>query len=82
MTDQAYMNCDFILGSVAEVERLFSFYKYFLTQNRRSSTPQLFEAIVFLKLNERFWNSHIVRDDVNFARYKVAEALFNAHEVH
>ncbi len=46
---ESYINCDFILGSVAEVERLFSMAKYVMAENRRSLTPQLFEAIMFLK---------------------------------
>ncbi len=35
-------DCNFILGSVAEVERVFSFAKYVLSDNRRCMTPQLF----------------------------------------
>ncbi len=37
-----YIDCKFILGSVAEVERVFSAAKYVLSENRRSMTPQLF----------------------------------------
>ncbi len=51
-----YIDCNFILGSVAEVERVFSFAKYVLSDNRRCVTPQLFEALMFLKINSRFWD--------------------------
>ncbi len=47
---------NFILGSVAEVERVFSFAKYVLSDSRRCMTPPtFFEALMFLKINSRFW---------------------------
>ena len=53
-SESSNINCDFILGSVAEVERLRSLSKYVLTENRRGMTPELFEAITFLRVNDRF----------------------------
>ncbi len=44
-----YIDWNLSLGSVAEVERVFSFAKYVLCDNRRCMTPQLFEALMFLK---------------------------------
>jgi hypothetical protein len=52
-----YINCDNIFGSSAEVERLWSVASYILTTQRQSMTPQLFEAIIFLKTNHEFWDS-------------------------
>ncbi len=49
----AYIGCNFILGSVAEVERVWSIAKYVLSEQRRGMTPQMFEAIMFLRYNER-----------------------------
>lgn len=49
-----YRNYDFILGSSAEVERLWSMSKYVLTMHGRSMTSQLAVAFMFLKVNERF----------------------------
>ncbi len=49
-----YIDCNFILGSVAEVERVFIAPKYVLSENRRSMAPHRFEAIMILKLNSRF----------------------------
>lgn len=57
-----YINCSFIPGSVAEVERLWSTAKYILSENRQSMTPELFEALLFLKLNSRFWDVSLVSD--------------------
>lgn len=42
-----YRNCTFILGYAAEVERLWFICKYDLTDNRKRTTPMLFEAFVF-----------------------------------
>ena len=51
------MDFSFLLGSVAEVERLWSIAKYVLTQKRRGMSPQVFEALMILKMNEPFWDS-------------------------
>ncbi len=37
------------------MERLWSVDKYVLTEQFRGMTPQLFEVLLFLKLNERSW---------------------------
>ena len=50
-----YIDCRFIFGSVARVERLFSHCKHFKTETRHTLTPQLFEAINFLKSNRELW---------------------------
>lgn len=55
-----YMDCPFILGSVAEVERIWSIPRYDLTQQRRAMAPELFEAIMFSRLNECFWDANLV----------------------
>ena len=56
VTESKYIDCTFIKRSTAEVERLFSIAKNVMTKNRKRLTPQLFEAILFLKMNERLWN--------------------------
>ncbi len=55
-----YIDCRFILGSVSEIERMWSRAKYVLSDQRSRLTPELFEAILFLKLNSRFWNPLLV----------------------
>lgn len=62
MVDVGYLNCGFILGSVAEVERLWSVADNILTDNRMRSTPQLVEAILFLRINSRFWDVELVQE--------------------
>ena len=40
-----YKNVDFILGSAAEVERLWSIERYVITDLRRCLSPVMFEAL-------------------------------------
>ena len=58
--ENVYINCDFILGSAAEVERLWSVCYHVLTDNWKGMTPQLFEALVFLCKNKLFWDQELV----------------------
>jgi hypothetical protein len=60
--EDQYHNSDFILGSAAEVERLWSHAGLVLTKSRRSMTPMLLEAILFLKCNRRFWDQNLVAE--------------------
>jgi len=41
-------------------ERLFSAAKHILTDVRKSTSPVLFEAILFLKHNRALWNERTV----------------------
>ena len=77
-----YGDCRYVLGSVAEVERLWSTCGYILTQNRRSMTPQLFETLVFLKLNERFWDVAFVAEAMSSAKGERAKQRSDAHSRH
>ena len=62
MADNTYCNCDFILGSAAEVERLWSHAELIMRDNRRHISPILFEALLFLKVNRRFWGASLVEE--------------------
>ena len=42
-----YMNCDFILGLAAEVERLWSIATNVLTDERKKTSPLMVEAVFF-----------------------------------
>jgi hypothetical protein len=66
--ENEYINVDFILGSAAEVERLWSICKYILTNQRKSLTPLLFEALTFLKVNHRFWDLPMVQTAIHMSR--------------
>ena len=56
-----YINVDYICGSAAEVERLWSLCKYILTNTRSRMTPNLFEALFFLKVNHDYWDASSVQ---------------------
>jgi hypothetical protein len=60
MTPVGYINCYCILGSVAAVERLWSIADNILTDNRKSTGPVLFQTIIYLCSNKRFWDVHLV----------------------
>jgi hypothetical protein len=55
-----YNDCSFIFASSAEVERLWSLAGNVFTNERRSLTKLLLEAIIFLKVNRRLWSDAAV----------------------
>ena len=55
--EELYIDCRFIFGSTARTERLFSHCKYIKIETRNRLTPQLFEAINFLKSNREIWEN-------------------------
>lgn len=77
-----YMDSRFILGSAAEIERLFSSAKHILTVGRRAMTPQLFEALIYLKYNSRFWNAPLVSKAIYGTAGRRAAARLEAHVQH
>ena len=56
---------DHVIGSVAEVERLWSIAKHILTERRAAKAPILFEAILFLRINRELWTEFTVIDAWN-----------------
>jgi hypothetical protein len=75
-----YINADFILGSAAEVERLWSTASLILTKSRSSLLPITFEAIIFLSYNRALWNIHDVHDAVQLGNAEdedINEQLLN-----
>jgi len=50
----------FILGRAAEVECIWSICDNVLKDQRKGMTPQLFEALAFLRCDKRFWNQMLV----------------------
>ena len=59
-TETGYINCDFICGSTAELERLWSQAELIYSSNRQSMHPMMLDALLFLKFNRRFWNAKTV----------------------
>jgi hypothetical protein len=55
-----YANANFVLGSCAEIERLWSVGEPIMCKTRFSMTPYLFEALIFLKYNRKYWNKELV----------------------
>ena len=62
-----YIDCSLILGSSAEVERVFSMGKNVLAPVRHAMTPQIFEALLFLSYN-RLWDEQLVSEAIGLAR--------------
>ncbi len=73
-------NCGHHLLSTPSCE-FFSNTKYVTAENKRSLTPQFFEATMFLKFNERFWDAQLVGYAVDGARSARVEARIKAHEL-
>jgi len=59
--DEDEDNLDHVLGSAAEVERVWSLARYVLTSQRSQMAPVLFEAIMFLKFNRELWDEKTVQ---------------------
>ena len=55
-----YMNLDMLPGTSVNCERLFSAAKFILSDTRKRTTPNLFEALLLLKVNRGFWNVYSV----------------------
>jgi hypothetical protein len=66
-------HCDFILGSGAEIERVWSAAEKTIFPARVSTHPLLYEANLFLRFNEKYWTQYtatqatmiVQRDDSN-----------------
>ena len=56
-----YRNCNFILGSFAEIERICSIVGNILKENRASMSPIVFESLLFLKANSKYWTQVVLR---------------------
>ena len=72
--NEAYVNCDYICGSVAPVERLWSLAGHVMPDHRSSLKPYSLEALLFLKVNKSFWDVSTVDAAVQALRAERAEA--------
>lgn len=59
-TSQQYINLDVLPGTSVNCERLFSLAKHILSDTRKTTSPQFFEALLFLKVNREMWNERDV----------------------
>lgn len=60
ISTKVYIDLRFVLGSTAEIERLFSAAGRILTDTRISMTPMLLETLLYLKVNRKYWNFRTV----------------------
>ena len=75
--DSPYKNVDFICGSAAEVERLWSIAKHILSNSRARMTPNLFESLVFLKVNNEYWDCNNVQEAYTMAKKEAQSDRIN-----
>ena len=59
-----YIDCSFLNPMTIIIESLFSKCGCVITASHRDMMPCLFEAIVFLKENEDWWNIQLVQEMV------------------
>ena len=57
---QDCVNLDFVVGSAAEIERVWSMANYILVKERTSMSPIMFEALIFLKFNVSYWDDALI----------------------
>ena len=79
ITPTEYINMDFILGSVAEFERLWSHAGHIMDDIPLKMSPILFEALLFSYYNERFWDASLVIEAIYGARSEGAKCRLDEH---
>ena len=72
-----YINLDLLPGTSVNCERLFSLAKHILSDTRKKTSPRLFEALLFLKVNREMWDVY----DVGVAMGRSASGLVVAAEL-
>ena len=60
--DSEFINCDFLLGSAAVVECLWSKLDALIPQRRSGMSPIMVEAILYLKENRELWSIEDVKE--------------------
>lgn len=78
---RSYMNANFLLSSVAEVQRLWSRAKSAFPSHRKSCTPMITEALLFLKVNSSYWNQDLVCEAIEQRRSDEVEAQMAADAI-
>jgi hypothetical protein len=78
-----YHKADFILGSAAEIERVWSSAEKILTPARLSTHPIQLEVILFLKYSKKYWNKStivqaikLLKEEDSNERYKKEKGRF------
>lgn len=68
----AYINCNFIFGSVSLIKSLWSTAKLMSTDLHSKMSPQMFKSLPFSKENIRYWSDTLVSKAMNMT--KIARA--------
>ena len=55
-----YINLQILPGTSVNCERLFSIAKFILSDTRKRTNPELFDALLLLKVNRDYWNMYSV----------------------
>ena len=77
-----YINANFILGSTSELERLWSIAGDILSLNRKSMTTLLFEALLFLRVNNLHWGYAVVEAMSKVRSEKVKDKIDGDKDQH
>ena len=72
LNNYQYGNVDFILGSAAVVERLWSIVDRLIDGERNNTSPLLMEALLFLRANIIYWDKELMRTAFNAIRIQIA----------
>jgi len=67
---ETYIDCDFILATAVDVERLWSLAKNLLTDKRRGMATVMIQVILFLNENRNLWNDSMVYQSINNCQQK------------
>ncbi len=62
--------CDFILATAVDVERLWTLAKILLTDNRWGMATVMIQKILFMKDNRNLWNDSMVYQSINNCEQK------------
>ena len=67
-----YIDCNFILATAVDVERLWSLAKNVLTDKRRGMATMMVQVILFLKENRDLWDCNTVYKSIANVQKKAA----------
>ena len=76
------MNSLFILGSVAEVERLWSICSKVIDKDQHSMSPLMLQTILFLKVNSDYWGPSVIAKADAMRRSKRVDRKIAEEEEH
>ena len=82
LDNHKYGNLDFILGSAAVVERLWSIADKLIDGDRNNTSPLLMEALLFLRENRSYWDLPLVCEAFNAMRSQIVTKKMEEEEAY